>query len=295
MIKNSRRYAVKSNPLIKMCAKFEHSEYRVFNYILSQVNPYDETKRSKFNISAKEMMKFYGTDETYPKFYKSLRETILIKLMNKKITKDVKCEKKKKINIVSSVCYHDGFGTFELEFHNDILCDIYELHKHFTMIDLDLFKNIKGYYTMRIYELCVMNNNQQINNKSKQAIFEVKYQDLCEILQVSESYTRFFTFKAKVLDKTIEQLNRIEDLEFTIKYKKIVKSRSDINIMFILERKNFVKSEDKPKRNITPKTKKSKQPKEIETAAPKNHLINKRTQEELDIARKGLEKLRAVL
>jgi hypothetical protein len=283
------------------------------NYVFSKINTYDKNKTSKFTIKIPELIKAYDLQGSKTTIYKTIKDSIENDLFNRTIK--YWCENDNeyvKIHWLKKIKWKKEQSTsIEIEINDEIIDDLYELNKvegGFTKIQFEKLAELNNYYSLKLFEVLESKRTQ-----TKKNIIKISVEKLFKTLQLPESYERYCNMNARLLIPSAKKFKESKLIDFTFSNEKVNHGVDSFIRFYIHKKPNNNRSQNKqkeskqsvkivpPKNHLRdkPKTQEeretAKKPKEIETAAPKNHLINKRTQEELDIARKGLEKLRAVL
>ena len=113
-------------------------------------------------------------------------------------------------NVFSFVVFQGG--KLQIKFSDDIAPLVYDLTGGcFTKVPLDDIMKLKSVYSIRLLELML----KVINGSQKR---KFTYEDLREMLNVKENdYTRMDSFKKKVLDEPIKDIN--DNTQYLLDYK----------------------------------------------------------------------------
>jgi plasmid replication initiation protein len=137
---------------------------------------------------------------------------------------------------VSSCTYVEKVGLVRLRISPDIIPYITELEARFTSYDLKNVVQMTGTYAIRLYELLVQ--YKTIGSR------EFHLDALKELLDANEKpYERLDSFRKKVLNVAVGQINDLTDLEIMCNDKKI--GRSVVGFDFSITQK----SRDTPAEN----------------------------------------------
>lgn len=108
---------------------------------------------------------------------------------------------------VSQIAYLDDTATVELIFSPAIMPLITELEKRFTSYDVEQIAHLTSAYAVRLYELLIC--WRTVGKTPK-----ISLKELRERLGVLENeYERMHHFKARVLDLSIDQINKYTDIK----------------------------------------------------------------------------------
>jgi hypothetical protein len=284
MIINGKKYVVKSNRLINSFSKFSIDEYRIMNYVFSQINTYDIHKKRTFTIKIQDIIETYDMKGSKKSLYGKVKDSITNDLFNRVI----KYEGEKEGEIISihwlnKIIWNAKESRIDIELHEDILDDIYDLSKitgGFTKLDFDRLKDLNNYYSLKLYEIL-----ESRISKTKKNSINIGVEELFNILQLPESYDKCCNLNARLLIPSANKFKQSKNIDFSFRNEKIGHGKDSFIRFYINKKPTNKKPESKIKDSMS----------NIETTKPKNHLTNKRTQEEIDIARKGLEELKATL
>ena len=137
-------------------------------------------------------------------------------------------KKFKKINWVS-FCEYDSAVGFAIKLNSDMKPYLLNLKERYTQYTLDNILAMKSVYGVRIFEL--------INEKIKTRLIpktgtdiEMSLQYIRECCNCEKKYDRFSQFKARVLDRAVEEINRVT--LFKVSYDYIKDGKTVTGIMF---------------------------------------------------------------
>ena len=92
-----------------------------------------------------------------------------------------------------------------------------QLHKDFTKLDMEIFKQLKTASSIRLYQIFKSHMGKH------QYKIQFDLEELKEILGVSQKYVQYAGFKMRVLDEAKERLSSKTDISFTYEEQKIGK------------------------------------------------------------------------
>lgn len=128
---------------------------------------------------------------------------------------------------VSQIAYIDNTATVELYFTPDVLSKITELERHFTQYELEIVAKLNSKHAVRLYEIIIA-------WKAKGKTNLINIDDLRDMLGLlPNEYTEIHNFKARVLDKSINEINEKTDIQ--VKYKQHKQGRKIIGFSFSIQ------------------------------------------------------------
>lgn len=164
-------------------------------------------------------------------------------LFNRQVTYTAIDEKRNKVEKrvvrwVSGISYVEGAGVIKLRFAPEVVPLITRLEKNFTSYELEQVKNLNGHAT-RLYEILI----------SWRSIGKVNIglDDLRQSLGLTSEYVRVEAFKRRVLDVSIEQINKHTDI--TVSYEQQKQGRTITGFAFKFKQKAKVIRDQKDERD----------------------------------------------
>jgi len=133
-----------------------------------------------------------------------------------------------KVAWASSIKYFKKLGYIEVKFSDELKPYLLELNDHFKAYTLQNIIKLKSIHSIRIYELL-----KQYESIGKRTFI---YSELKKILDVSDKYKRFQSFKEYVLERSKRDLFEYTDIFFT--YKMLMKNHSADKIIFSIYKNN---------------------------------------------------------
>ncbi|WP_461207647.1 replication initiation protein [Clostridium sp. DL1XJH146] len=221
---NDNYIVTKANTLITSNYDLSLEEQRIILTLASMVQPNDEEfKAYKFKIS--DFLKLLGIEDKrkysrIPKITKELMQKVL------EIEKE---DDIIQVAWISSAHYRKGTGTVELEFSPKLKPYMLGLKEFYTSYRLKNVLELKGKYSIRIYEILKSNEFKKI------AIIEVD--ELRKILKVnSGSYLVYQNFKNRIILKAQKELKEKTDISFD--FEEVKTGRKVTSIKFYIHKNN---------------------------------------------------------
>lgn len=135
-------------------------------------------------------------------------------------------KKFKKINWVS-FCEYDSDIGFAIKLNSDMKPYLLNLKERYTQYTLDNILAMKSIYGVRIFELL----NEKIKTKTLPRAgtdIELTVQYIRECCDCENKYERFSQFKIRVLDRAVEEINRVTSYRVYYDYVKTGKTVTGI-------------------------------------------------------------------
>ena len=223
---------VKANELIQK-SRFSLSlqQQKVVLYLISQITPFDEDFKL-YEFSIVEFCKVCGIDYDSGKNYADLKaaikeiadKSVWIRLANGKQTL-VRWNEKPYID--------DNSGLIQIKLDADMKPYLLQLKENFTQYELLWTLNFKSKYTIRLYELVKSIHYHELDTYSRDFTLE----ELRGMLG-AETYKTYQTFKVRVLEPSIEEVNQYSDKN--VSFEPIKNGRAVSKIRLTISTKNTV-------------------------------------------------------
>lgn len=117
----------------------------------------------------------------------------------------------------------------EVEFHKDILPMLVDLKTNFLVFSPFDLNYLKSRYTMILYKYILSYIKQY-----KTTDFEVPYEELKKVLNVSKKYKLYSDFKKRVLDPFVSEVNNSKCLPYLVMYSNVIGNRKVVAIRFVV-------------------------------------------------------------
>lgn len=236
--------------LVEATTKMDISEFRLFATVLTMILPDDEDF-TEYEIRIPDIIKLFDLNRN-GKYYEAFKDAAL-RLMDRKFVVYEKKEdgKEYKTTIPLSIQTSEPVlvgeqNRIRLQFHPKLKPYLLDLQREYLTVDIRNITEIQSHYSVKLY--FVLKHQQRLGNK------KVRYEvsRLRQILAIEEhEYPLYGSFKQKVFQKGIEDINKYTDLEIT-KIEEHKQVRSVVAITFHLapkERQLEVKI-PKPQRQV---------------------------------------------
>ena len=224
--KDVRKYlVVKGNDLIQK-AKFNLSEteQKLVAMCIASIKP-DATELPNYKIRVDKFAALCGVSKKH--LYTDFRE-IVDKISEKAVWVKMPDGKVTRFNWFPYASYYEGEGYVELSLHKDLKPYLLDMHKNFTGYEIWNILCLRGKYSIRLYELMASYLNL--------GTIEIPMDQLRESL-CAENYKNFKDFKARVLEKSIIEINQKTNLTVNYETKRGGRGGKVASIVFTIDTK----------------------------------------------------------
>lgn len=221
---------IKANELIQK-SRFSLSlqQQKVVLYLISQITPFDEDfKLYEFSIG--EFCKVCGIDYTNGKNYIDLKNAIK-EIADKSIWIRLENGKQTLVRWIEKPYIDDNSGTIQIKLDADMKPYLLQLKENFTQYELLWTLNFRSKYTIRLYELVKSIHYHELEVYSR----EFELEELRRMLG-AETYKTYQTFKTRVLEPSIEEVNSFSDKN--VSYEPIKRGRAVVKIRLSISTKD---------------------------------------------------------
>lgn len=196
---------VKANELIQK-SRFSLSlqQQKVVLYLISQITPQDEDFKL-YEFSIVEFCKVCGIDYSNGKNYADLKEAIK-EIADKSIWVKLDNGKETLLRWIEKPYLDEHSGTIQIKLDKDMKPFLLQLKENFTQYELLWTLNFKSKYSIRFYELVKSIHYHDLDTYSREF-------DLDELRRIlgAETYKTYQTFKVRVLEPAIQEINSYSD------------------------------------------------------------------------------------
>ncbi|AWL27182.1 replication initiation protein (plasmid) [Acinetobacter defluvii] len=219
---------VKDNALINASYNLETIEQRLV--LLAII----KARKLEKSINSETVLRIHATD--YMEHFKVSKNSAYEALKNAsnsifsrqfsyiEIDTETGNKKKSKSRWVQKVSYIDDSAIVEMIFTNDVIPLVTQLEESFTSYQMKQVSQLTGKYAIRIYELII-----QWRKINKTPMFELN--EFRRKLGLGENdYPRIDTFKTKVIESSLKQINKSTDI--VVDYDQHKEGRSIIGFSF---------------------------------------------------------------
>lgn len=221
----------KANSFVEASYQMTLDEMRVLSLTLGVFDPVKPTKRG-FDFTVEEFCKHFP-DVDMKSAYTQVQNAIR-KISKRWITLVDNERELTEVVLVNKRTYFKKEGRFYIEFHEDLMPYIANLKARYTKYELVNIGAFTSTHTIRLYELC-----SQYKTVGKR---EIKIDDLKDWLQVKGKYDLYADFRKRVIEPSVNEINKKSDLLISIE--PVKRGRSIVALTFTIKsKKSAVKSE----------------------------------------------------
>ena len=257
----------KHNDLITSAYRLTITEMQIILYGVSLVNPVDNKFPRAYEIDIKKFGKMFN--RVHGEIYSDVKEAIMKRFWDREFTFHDKYETNRlgelvraRVKWITTVKYSDKAGFIKIYFNPEIEDYLHNLKSNFTTYYIEQISKFKRFYSVRFYEIAIMHLNKSKNNKTS---FKMSIEDIRDIFDLKEKYLRFCDLKAGVINPGIKEINKLSDINISLKIIKV--GRIPDSIVFSVQatnQKEFKKNSKMIKKQTS--TIQRVQPKTMETA-----------------------------
>lgn len=223
----------KANNFVQASYSMTLDEMRILSLTLGVFNPKNPSKRG-FDFTVADFCKHFP-DVNPDIAYTQVRNAVL-KISKRWVTLVDNEKELTEVALIHKRSYFKTEGRFYIEFHDELIPYISELHDNYTKYQLVNIGAFSSTHAIRLYELC-----SQYRDKGWR---QTSLDDLKDWLQVSDKYPRYNSFNQRVLTPAIDEINAKSDL--LVDVEPIKRGRTIVALKFTINvKKKAVKVEQK--------------------------------------------------
>lgn len=231
----------KSNALIEASYRLSLTEMQLILYGISLINPLAKNFPLKYSIDISQFAKLFDRD--HKDIYGEIKKAVLSKFWERDFSYE-----DEKGNIITNrwltqVTHHDKNGFIQIKFSEEVQPYLHQLSKNFTKYYIENIVNFKSIYSIRFYELSIM----ELKNKDK-CKFYLEIKSIREKLELKDRYKRFFDFKKRVLETAKKEINKHSDINFNYKIIKVGRVSNEIEFTISKKQKNKIVYQNRSKK-----------------------------------------------
>lgn len=202
---------VKSNKMIEGMYHLTAVEQKLILSLCSKISSTDNVFTS-FDLSVNEFANFMNIDNKDYELNRTLKKKCE-ELASKTLTINKGTAKNPKLYIFNwfhHIQYEPGKGMISMQFHESLEPYLLNLQEKYTKYRLGYVMNFKYEHSFRIYEL--MKEYEKIGERT------LPLDELKNMLftQKDNSYQKYSHFKARVINKALEEINKFSDIEVSL-------------------------------------------------------------------------------
>ena len=232
-MKALEKQVVKANDLIQR-SRFNLTlqQQKIVLYLISQITPFDEEFKL-YEFSIPDFCKICGIDITSGGNYQTLKAAIK-EIADKSLWITIEDEETL-LRWIEKPYINKQSGTIKIRLDNDMKPFLLQLKENFTSYELIWTLHFKSKYTIRLYELIKSIHFHELEEYTR----EYKLEELKKMLD-ADRYDRWIHFKQRVLEPSIEEINRYSDKN--VIWEPIKKGKSVEKIRFSITTKDSLEA-----------------------------------------------------
>ena len=175
----------KHNALIASSYRLSLMEIRIVLYGISLINPNTKEFPISYKININKFARIFQIKED--RLFSELKDVVVKKFWERDFSY---IDEKGKVIMrrwLTDIIYHDGEGHLEIFYNYNIKKMLHNLQEHFTSYYLDRVKGLKSVYSIRVYELSIMEYSK-LKLYSNIVKFRIKISYLRDLLGLENKY-----------------------------------------------------------------------------------------------------------
>lgn len=233
---NKARYNTvrKANDLIQK-SRFNLSlqQQKIILFLISQITPFDK-EFNTYEFDIREFCKVCGIDYDNGNNYMKLKEQIK-SIADKSMWVEIEENEETLLRWIEKPYINKRSGLIRIRLDEDMKPYLLNLKKNYTQYELIYTLHFKSKYTIRLYELIKSIHYKELETyKVYYTIDEIRNRLGVE----NGRYKELKNLKARVLDISVEEINKYSDKQ--ISYKNVKKGRIIIGIEFTINSKDIL-------------------------------------------------------
>ena len=227
---DTRNYVVQANNLIGGKQALKLNSAKLIRAAIMQIVPEDAELES-YIITIKDLAELLGVPAS--NIYRDIEEITDDIIKNPVYVREEKAGKTIRFIKMPWVtrCEYKADAGVALKLNGDLKPFLVNLKEHYTQYTLDSVLAMKSVYAIRIYELIQSKIISRTLPKDGAEI-EISVQEIRECCNCEDRYPAFANFRDKVIDKAVNEINRVTLYRVGYSYTK--KGRAVVGIVFHL-------------------------------------------------------------
>ena len=220
----------KHNDLITSAYRLTLTEMQIILYGVSLINPVDGKFPRSYEINIKKFGNMFN--RSHKDIYSEVKEAVMKRFWDREFTFQDKYETNRvgevvrsRVKWVTTVKYSDKAGFIKIFFNPEIEEYLHNLKNNFTTYYIDQVSKFRRFYSVRFYELIIMNLNR---SKSSCTTFVIDICDIRDIFDISDKYPSFSKLRKYVIDPSFNEINNLSDIN--VSYEIIKHGRSPVQL-----------------------------------------------------------------
>lgn len=225
---DTRNYVVQANNLIGGKQALKLNSAKLIRAAIMQIVP-EDAELKPYIITIKDLAELLGVPAS--NIYRDIEEITDDIIKNPVYVREEKAGKTIRFIKMPWVtrCEYKADAGVALKLNEDLKPFLINLKEHYTQYTLDSVLAMKSVYAIRIYELIQSKIMSRMLPKDGTKI-EISVQEIRECCDCEDRYPAFANFRDKVIDKAVNEINRVTLYRVGYSYTK--KGRAVVGIVF---------------------------------------------------------------
>ena len=223
---------VKSNKMIQGKYKMSALEQKLVLTLCSKIKS-DDDMFMEFTMTVNEFANFLGVDNKDYEFNRTLKRKCKI-LNNKDIEMNLGTKENPDwlfFHWFEYIRYIPGTATIKMKFSPVLEPYLLNLKETYTKYRLGYVINFKSEYSFRVYE--IMKQYESIGERT------ITIEEIKDLLMIDkDKYTKYSHLKAKVIQKSIEEINKYSDIKINLE-KEEKEGKKVVGLVFSINKNDY--------------------------------------------------------
>ena len=223
---------VKSNKMIQGKYKMSALEQKLVLTLCSKITS-NEDMFSEYTLSVNEFANLLGIENKDYEFNRTLKRKCKI-LNNKDIEMNLGTKEKPDwlfFHWFEYIRYIPGTATIKMKFSPVLEPYLLNLKETYTKYRLGYVINFKSEYSFRFYE--IMKQYESIGERT------ITIEEIKDLLMIDkDKYTKYSHLKAKVIQKSIEEINKYSDIKINLE-KEEKEGKKVVGLVFSINKNDY--------------------------------------------------------
>lgn len=223
---------VKSNKMIQGKYKMSALEQKLVLTLCSKIKS-DDDMFMEFTMTVNEFANFLGVDNKDYEFNRTLKRKCKI-LNNKDIEMNLGTKENPDwlfFHWFEYIRYIPGTATIKMKFSPVLEPYLLNLKETYTKYRLGYVINFKSEYSFRFYE--IMKQYESIGERT------ITIEEIKDLLMIDkDKYTKYSHLKAKVIQKSIEEINKYSDIKINLE-KEEKEGKKVVGLVFSINKNDY--------------------------------------------------------
>jgi len=224
---------VKSNRMIESMYQLSAVEHKLIASLCSKISSNDNVFNT-FELSVSEFANFMGIDNKNFELNRTLKKKCE-ELARRTLTINLGTDKKPNwyiFNWFHHIQYEVGKGVISMQFHESLEPFLLNIQETYTKYKLGYVMNFKYEHSFRIYEL------MKEYEKAGERVLLVDELKSMLFTNKGTSYQKYSHFKASVINKALEEINKFSDINVTL-VKEEKQGKKVVGLVFEIKPHNY--------------------------------------------------------